>query len=93
MTIPFNQLRDRWMADPTFREAYETISPEMEIAFAIAEARHNARLTQAELADRIGSSQAMVARWERGVAMPSTRSLQKVAEATGTRLKVTLSSN
>lgn len=93
MTIPFKQLRDRWMADPTFREAYDAIGPEMEIAFAIAEARHRAKLTQAELAEKIGSSQAMVARWERGTAMPSTRSLQRVAEATGTRLKVTLSSD
>lgn len=91
MTIPFNQLRDKWMADPAFRDAYEMIGPEMEIAFAIAEARHKAKLTQAELAERIGSSQAMVARWERGVAMPSTRSLKRVAEATGTRLRVTLS--
>lgn len=90
MTIPFTQLRDKWMADPEFRGAYDAISPEMEIAFAIAEARHRAKLTQAQLAERIGSSQAMVARWERGAAMPSTRSLQRVAEATGTRLKVTL---
>jgi HTH-type transcriptional regulator/antitoxin HipB len=93
MTIPFNQLRDKWMADPGFREAYDSIGPEMEIAFAIAEARHKAKLTQAELAARIGSSQAMVARWEGGTAMPSTRSLQRVAEATGTRLRVTLSSD
>jgi HTH-type transcriptional regulator/antitoxin HipB len=78
------------MTDPAFREAYDAIGPDMEIAFAIAEARHKAKLTQAELAARIGSSQAMVARWERGTAMPSTRSLQRVAEATGTRLRVTL---
>lgn len=93
MTIPFNQLRDKWITDPAFREAYDAIGPDMEIAFAIAEARHKAKLTQAELAARIGSSQAMVARWERGTAMPSTRSLQRVAEATGTRLRVTLTSD
>lgn len=90
MTIAFDALRNKWMAEPEFRKAYEDISPEMEIAFAIAEARHRAKLSQAELAARIGSSQAMVARWERGTVMPSTKSLQRVAEATGTRLRVEL---
>ena len=89
-TIPFKTLRDRWMADPAFRKAYDRISPEMEIAFAIAEARHNASLSQSELARKVGTSQAMIARWEKGAVMPSTRSLKRVAEATGTRLHVEL---
>ena len=90
MSLPFTTLKERWNADPAFREAYDKISPEMEIAFAIAEARHRAKLTQAQLADKIGSSQAMVARWERGTTMPSTKSLTKVAQATGSRLRVQL---
>ncbi len=32
----------------------------------------------------------MVARWERGTVMNSTKSLKRVAEATGTRLHVQL---
>ncbi|MDR6632703.1 HTH-type transcriptional regulator/antitoxin HipB [Phyllobacterium sp. 1468] len=90
MSIPFTTLKERWNADPAFRKAYDKISPEMEIAFAIAEARHRAKLTQAQLAYKIGSSQAMVARWERGTTMPSTKSLTKVAQATGSRLRVQL---
>ncbi len=90
MTIPFKTLKERWNADPAFRAAYDKIGAEMEIAFAIAEARHRAKLTQAQLADKIGSSQAMVARWERGTTMPSTKSLTKVAQATGSRLRVQL---
>ena len=90
MTIPFGDLKKKWMADPEFRTAYEAISAEMEIAFAVAEARHRAHLTQAELAEKIGTSQATVARWENGAVMPSTKSLKRVAEATGTRLRVEL---
>jgi HTH-type transcriptional regulator/antitoxin HipB len=90
MTISFQTLKERWSRDPAFREAYDKVSPEMEIAFAIAEARHRAKLTQAQLAEKIGSSQAMVARWERGTTMPSTKSLAKVAQATGSRLRVQL---
>lgn len=90
MTIPFSQLRDRWMRDPAFRKAYDRVSPEMEIAFAIAEARHRAKLTQQQLARKLGTSQATVARWESGAQMPSTTTLTKVAKATGSRLRVEL---
>ena len=90
MAISFDVLKQKWLADPAFRQAYDKISPEMEIAFAVAEARHRAKLTQAQLAERIGTSQATVARWENGAVMPSTKSLKRVAEATGTRLHVDL---
>jgi HTH-type transcriptional regulator/antitoxin HipB len=90
VTIEFNELRAKWLNDAEFRRAYERIGPEMEIAFSIAEARHRANLTQAQLAERIGSTQAMVARWETGAVMPSTKSLKRLAEATGSRLHVEL---
>ncbi len=62
----------------------------MEIAFAIAEARHRANLTQQQLARKLGTSQATVARWESGAQMPSTTTLSKLASATGSRLRVEL---
>jgi DNA-binding transcriptional regulator YiaG len=90
MAIKFETLRDRWMRDPKFREAYDRIGPEMEIAFAIAEARHRAQLSQQQLAKKLGTSQSMVARWERGTSAPSTRTLRRVAKATASRLHVEL---
>jgi HTH-type transcriptional regulator/antitoxin HipB len=73
-----------------FRDAYERISPETEIAFAIAEARHRAKLTQEQLAGRLDTSQAAVARWENGTSMPTTKTLKRIAEATNSRLQVEL---
>ncbi len=90
MTIKFDTLRDRWMRDPKFRDAYDRISPEMEIAFTIAEARHRAHLSQQQLAKKLGTSQAAVARWERGKTPPSTKTLRRVAKATDSRLRVEL---
>ncbi len=90
MTIPFKALRDKWNTDPKFREAYDRVSPNMEIAFAIAGARHRAKLSQAQLAEKIETSQAMVARWETGAVLPNTRTLKRIAEATNTRLRVEL---
>jgi HTH-type transcriptional regulator/antitoxin HipB len=90
MTIAFNTLRDEWMKDPAFREAYDRVSPEMEVAFAIAEARHRAKLSQQELAARIGSSQSHIANIERGRVFPTTKTLKRIAEATHSRLHVEL---
>lgn len=52
---------------------------------AVIRARAAAGLTQAEFAERMGTSQSYIARLESGCTLPSTRTLLKVAEATGTR--------
>ena len=41
-----------------------------------------------QLAEKMNTSQAAIARLESGRAMPSTRTLEKFAEATGTRCKI-----
>jgi len=70
--------------------AYEAARDEMGIGYLILKARASAGLTQRELAERIGSSQPTVARWESGAQLPSVRSLTKIAEATGFHLTVGL---
>jgi ribosome-binding protein aMBF1 (putative translation factor) len=91
MTIPFAKIRERWMKDKNFRAEYERIGPEMEIAVAIAEARTRAGLTQKQLAERVGTTQSVISRLESGQAEPSTRTMKRIAEATHSRLHITLS--
>jgi DNA-binding transcriptional regulator YiaG len=83
-------MRERWTRDPKFRKAHDETSPEMEIAFAIAAARHRARLSQQQLADKLGTSQGAVARWESGSSSPTARTLNRVAKATDSRIQVKL---
>ncbi|MDP4025467.1 helix-turn-helix transcriptional regulator [Methylobacterium sp. NEAU 140] len=90
MTIPFKPVRDRWNQDPAYRDAYAAIGPDMELGFAMAEARARARLTQDDVAKRMNTSQGQIARWERGQVMPSTASLRRYAEAVGARLTIRL---
>ncbi len=89
-TIPAKTAFDRWKADPAYAAAYDALAPEYEIASAIIGARARAGLTQAELAERIGTSQSAIARLESGRAKPATRTLEKIAAATGSRLRVML---
>jgi predicted transcriptional regulator len=78
-------LKVELLTDPEVRQAYDELAPEYEIARAIIRARTACGLTQAELAERMGTSQSYVARLESGRTLPSTRTLLKVAAATGTR--------
>lgn len=60
----------------------------MDTAELLREARRSASLTQAELARRAGTSQAMVARYETGVASPTVRTLQRLLRAAGRDLEL-----
>ena len=83
-----DELHERWSRNPDYREAYERLRPEFELARALIEARTRAGITQAELAARMKTTQSAVARLESGRVPPSTRTLEKVAQATGTRLRI-----
>ena len=61
------------------------------LARALIEARTKAGLTQAQLAERMHTTQSVIARLEGGQVQPSTRTLGCFAKATGTRLKISLS--
>ncbi len=50
----------------------------------LREARQSARLTQRELADRLGVPQPAVARWEAGVREPGVRVAVRMSEELGT---------
>ena len=83
-------LKATFMEDPEFREEYARIEDEYALVEALVRARTAAKLTQAELARRLGTTQSAVARLEGGRVSPSFATLRRYAEATGTRLTVDL---
>ena len=91
MMIPFDQLKQEWLKDPVFQAEYDILAPEFEIAAELIKARARAGLSQAEVARRMGTSQSVVARLESGQTLPSTKTLLRFAEATGSRVEVRLS--
>ena len=84
------ELKARLMEDPEVREEYARIDGEYALIEALVRARTAAKLTQAELARRLGTTQSAVARLEGGRVSPSFATLRRYAEATGTRLTVDL---
>jgi ribosome-binding protein aMBF1 (putative translation factor) len=81
-------LEKKWMKDPTFVKAYNDLDEEFSVIFAVMEARAKAGLSQAQLARKMKTTQSAIARLESGKAHPSTRTLWKLAAATGTKLKI-----
>ena len=86
-------LHKKWSRDADYRAAYDELEPEFELAHALITARVSAGLTQAQLAKRMKTTQSVVARPEGGRVHPSTRTLGRIAQATGTRLRISFESS
>ena len=71
------------LADAETRAAYEALADEYAIAREMIAARARAGLSQSEVAQRMGTTQSVVARLESGKRPPSMRTVQRFAEAVG----------
>ena len=81
-------LHRRWSKDSNYKDAYDALSEEFDLARALIEARTAAGLSQAQLARRMKTSQSYIARIEGGKVRPSTDALERFAQATRTRLRI-----
>jgi len=87
--IRARDLHRKWMkSDPAYAREFDAIADEFALASALIEARARAGLTQEQLARRMKTTQAVVARLESGRTKPSTRTLERFAAATGMRLRI-----
>ena len=83
-----SNLHANWMKDPAYQAEYEGLAEEFTLADAMIDARARHSLTQQQIAERMGTSQAAVARIESGRGNPSLKTLQRYADATGSRLRI-----
>jgi ribosome-binding protein aMBF1 (putative translation factor) len=86
--IPVEEQFEEWRRDPAYVAEYEALEEEFALAAALIKARGDGAITQEQVAQAMGTTQAVVARLEGGKTIPSTRTLQRFAEATGTRLRI-----
>ena len=87
-TIPIEEVVAKWRRDRKYVAAYDALAEEFTLAAAMIKARTHAGLTQEQLAKRMKTTQAVIARLESGRAKPSTRTLERFAVATGQRLRI-----
>ena len=86
--IPVEESFARWRQDPEYVAAYDALEEEFALVSALIQARAAADMTQEQVAQAMGTTQAVVARLEGGKTRPSTRTLERFAKATRTRLRI-----
>jgi DNA-binding XRE family transcriptional regulator len=78
----------RWLGASCSAFRPSRLEDEFAVAAALIEARAKARLTQSELARRMGTTQSAIARLESGRNAPSGQTLMKFAKAVRRKLRV-----
>ncbi len=86
--VPVEESFAQWKKDPQYVAVYEALKEEFALASAMIKARSEADMTQEQVAEAMGTTQAVIARLESGKTLPSTRTLERFAKATHTRLRI-----
>ena len=90
--LTHKQLRTKALGNATVKAEFEKLGDEFALLDEFLKARAAQGLTQAQVAEKIGTTQSAVARMESGSGKhsPSLATLSKYAEALGCKLEVRL---
>jgi len=82
-----NYLQEK-LKNPEFKAEYDALEPEFSIMQAMIDARKESGLTQKELSEKTGITQADISRLEKGNANPSLKTLQRLAAGMNMRVRL-----
>jgi DNA-binding XRE family transcriptional regulator len=86
----YETFRKKLLSDPEVLREYEAHKAEFEVAMALIKARLAAKMTQADVAKRMHTSQAQIARLESGQHFPSISSIHKYAQAVNKKINLSI---
>lgn len=81
-------IQERKADSPAFAALYDEEFNKLALARQVRELREKNKLSQVELAERVGTKQPAIARLESGRVVPRLDLLQKIARALGMRLEI-----
>jgi ribosome-binding protein aMBF1 (putative translation factor) len=85
----FDLVREKWLKEYEVRKEYYTLETEFQIAAEIIKARTKAQMTQAELAERLGTKPSAISRLESpNYGKVSVSTLKKIAVALNCDLRI-----
>ncbi len=84
----YKDYKNKALQNPEVKKEYETLAPEYDIIQAMIDARKSQNLTQKDLSERTGITQADISRIEKGTRNPSLEMLKRLAHGLGLQLKV-----
>lgn len=84
----FREALNEQLQNPEFKKEWDALEPEFQIIKAMLDTRNKKAMTQKQLADITGIPQADISRLENGNANPSLKTLQRLADGMGMKLKL-----
>ena len=87
----WKQLKAELLQDKSVKKEYDKLTPRYKAISQLISARINKGITQKKLAQKIGTKQSAIARFEAGNVNPSLGFLEKIAEVMGYKINVSLS--
>lgn len=84
----FKRLEKKWLKNPEFKREYDLLGPEYDALEKIIELRLKNKLTQKELAEKVGTKQSSISRFEKGFVNPTVNFLSKVSSALGKKMVI-----
>ena len=88
--ISSDKIKERLMKDEEFKSEYERLKPRYELISEIIKLRNENNMTQAELAEKIGTQKSNISRFESGNQNPSLDFIIKVAKELGKEVHIQL---
>lgn len=87
----WEDLEKELLSDPKVKREYDRLAPRYAVISELIAARLKKGLTQADVAEKLGTRQSAIARLEGGNVNPSLDFLQKLAQVMGYKLNIHLS--
>jgi len=86
--VDFQECLSKKLKNPKFKKYYDEYGKQLEIAYQILQLRKRKKMSQAELAKKIKTTQSNIARIEAGKQNFTTQTLQEIARAFNCELKI-----
>lgn len=87
----WSNIKKSLLQDPEVKHAYEELELEYQVVSEVIRLRKTRKLTQQELAEKVGTTQSAIARLETGRANPTVEFLSRLAKALQTKITVSFS--
>lgn len=84
----YKEYKERVLQNAEIKAEYDALQPEYDIIQAMIAARLEQNITQKELAEKTGITQADISRIENGTRNPSLSMVKKLAQGLGMQLKL-----
>jgi len=84
----FAQFKTASLKDPAFKKAYNELELEFALISAIIDQRIHNGMTQKKLAEKVGTKQSAIARFESGTSNPTLAFVKKLSDALDLKLTV-----